>query len=255
MQQRMFNATATETNFVQLEVSLANTPVNESNRPVFYALRETTGQQIPDNAGQWWQWWEDYNEYNWPKPTYYQYTTNYSQYLTRPPVYVMSAGVGHSCFLAGTRIRSLTGLVPIESVQPGDRVLSQDQDTGELAFKFVLRTTVRPPTKMVCVRIGDERIFATLGHPFWVEGHGWKMAKELTAGDLLHSIGGAVRIDSIETAQEAQAHNLVVDGFNTYFVGQQGLLVHDNEFRRPTRAIVPGLAVENVAAKSASTTQ
>jgi hypothetical protein len=35
-----------------------------------------------------------------------------------------------------------------------------------------------------------------------------------------------------------------VDDFNTYFVGQQGLLVHDNEFRKPTRAIVPGLTEE-----------
>jgi hypothetical protein len=34
----------------------------------------------------------------------------------------------------------------------------------------------------------------------------------------------------------------VVDDDNTYFVGQSGLLVHDNEFRKPTRSIVPGLA-------------
>jgi hypothetical protein len=253
MQQRILNAAATEATFVQLETSLTNAPVNDANRPVFRALRETTGQQLPDDAGQWWQWWQDYNEYQWPKPTYYQYTTNYSQYVTRPPVYVMNAGGGHSCFLAGTRIRSLTGLVPVESIQPGDRVLSQDQDTGELAYKLVLRTTLRPPAKMVRVGIGDEQIVATLGHPFWVDGHGWKMAKELTSGDLLHSLGGAVRIDNVETAPEAPAHNLIVDGFNTYFVGQQGLLVHDNEFRKPTRALVPGLSDETVAvAKSGS---
>ena len=74
------------------------------------------------------------------------------------------------------------------------------------------------------------------------------MVKDLNEGDLLHGLTGAVRIDKIACLPDPQrAYNLVVDGFNTYFVGQQGLLVHDNEFRKPTRAIVPGL-VEDAAA-------
>ena len=52
----------------------------------------------------------------------------------------------------------------------------------------------------------------------------------------------------VEPEGEDKAYDLVVDDFNTYFVGQQGLLVHDNAFRRPTRAIVPGL-VEDVVSK------
>jgi len=98
---------------------------------------------------------------------------------------------------------------------------------------------------MVCIRAGGDEITTTLGHPFWVDGRGWKMAKELKDGDLLHSLNGAVRIDKVENAGEEKAYNLVVDEFNTYFVGQQGLLVHDNEFRRPTRAIVPGLTADD----------
>ena len=50
-----------------------------------------------------------------------------------------------------------------------------------------------------------------------------------------------MKIEKVEPAADAPAYNLVVDDFNTYFVGGQGLLVHDNNFRRPTRAIVPGL--------------
>jgi hypothetical protein len=95
---------------------------------------------------------------------------------------------------------------------------------------------------MLAIQIEGEKIVTTLGHPFWVAGHGWKMAKELKPGDLLHRLAGAVSISAIEPAPKAAAHNLVVDDFNTYFVGHAGLLVHDNEFRRPTRAIVPGLA-------------
>src|SRR4029453_2534403 len=129
--------------------------------------------------------------------------------------------------------------------KPGDHVLSQDQDSGELAYKVVLRTTLRPPSKMVTIKAGGEEIVTTLGHPFWVCRQGWKMAKQLQAGDLLHSLGGAVEIESVEPlAREPRAYNLVVDDFNPYFVGQSGLLGHDNEFRKPTRAIVPGLVVD-----------
>jgi intein/homing endonuclease len=102
---------------------------------------------------------------------------------------------------------------------------------------------------MMRINAGGDQITTTLGHPFWVDGHGWKMAKELSTGDLLHSLGGAIRIDKVEPAGEDKAYNLVVDDFNTYFVGNAGLLVHDNEFRKPTRAIVPGL-VEEIAASA-----
>ena len=156
-------------------------------------------------------------------------------------VYSSTYGLPTSCFLAGTPVRTEMGTVPIESIQPGDRVLAQDQDTGELAYQVVLTTTLRPPTKMLEIKAGGESIYTTLGHPFWVAGRGWQMAKQLKEGDLLHGLAGATPIESINAAGEHAAHNLVVDGDNTYFVGQSGLLVHDNEFRKPTRAIVPGL--------------
>ena len=38
------------------------------------------------------------------------------------------------------------------------------------------------------------------------------------------------------------AYNLIVADFDSYFVGDRGILVHDNTPRRPTAAILPGLA-------------
>jgi hypothetical protein len=70
------------------------------------------------------------------------------------------------------------------------------------------------------------------------------MAKEINGGVRLHGITCAPRIDAIEPAGEAEAHNLVVAEFNTYFVGESGILVHDNTRRRPTRAVVPGLVAK-----------
>jgi hypothetical protein len=226
----------------EIAASLDAQAVHFSNKRVLQALAATTDQKLRDDPQEWWQWWRDYNEYHWPQQTYISYSNDYARYQTPPPVQVIK---GQSCFLAGTLVQTQIGREPIESIRPGDRVLAQDQNTGELIYKLVLRTTLRPPAKMVRIHAGGDEITTTLGHPFWVDGRGWKMAKELKAGDLLHSLGGAVRVDKIEQAGEEKAYNLVVDDFNTYFVGQQGLLVHDNEFRRPTRAIVPGLTADD----------
>lgn len=228
----------------ELAANLVSQPASFSNIRVFRALEKSTGEQIADDVQAWGQWWQEYNQYYWPQQTYVSYSRSQSQYFTPPPVQVVK---GQSCFIAGTLIRTQLGLRQIESVQVGDRVLAQDQNSGELAYRTVLRTTIRPPAKMVRIDLDGNHVTATLGHPFWVDGHGWKMAKELAVGDLLHSLSGAVRIDKVEPAGEDKAYNLVVDDFNTYFVGQQGLLVHDNEFRKPTRAIVPGLIDEPAA--------
>ena len=37
-----------------------------------------------------------------------------------------------------------------------------------------------------------------------------------------------------------ETHNRIVDNSATYFVGEQGLLVHENTYRKPIRAVIPG---------------
>lgn len=123
----------------------------------------------------------------------------------------------------------------------GDLVLAQDVNTGELKYEPVIGRTVRPPSQILKISMGGEEILATKGHPFWVTGIGWRMAKELADGAMLHGVNKSAKIRSIEPSGEAEAYNLVVADFNTYFVGEHGLLVHDNTPRRPTQALVPGV--------------
>jgi intein/homing endonuclease len=130
---------------------------------------------------------------------------------------------------------------PIDTLEPGDLVLSQDVNTGELKYEPVLARTLRPPSEIVRISINGEELRATRGHPFWVAGTGWRMAKELGDGAMLHSLSGSTGVRSIKTDGEAEAYNLVVADFNTYLVGEHGLLVHDNMPRTPTRAILPGV--------------
>ena len=227
----------------QAAVALVNSQREAENERIYDVLEAATQAQEPRSTSQWWNWWQDYNQYSWPKPTYCYHQSSARAYTAQLYIHQHTSGTvwPASCFLAGTAVRTETGPRPIESIQPGDRVLAQDADSGALSYKIVLKTTLRPPTKMVQLTIGDDTIVTTQGHPFWVNGHGWKMAKELAPGELVHSLGGATKVEKIEPVADSQAYNLVVDDFNTYFVGLQGLLVHDNEFRRPTQAIVPGL--------------
>ena len=119
--------------------------------------------------------------------------------------------------------------------------------TGQLAFKPVLATTFREPSPLIEMTAdghttGERALRTTLGHPFWVNGKGWRMAKQLKAGDILHTVRGSLRIDRVAETDPEEAYNLVVHDFGTYFVGAAGILIHDNTIRQPTRAIVPGLA-------------
>lgn len=215
-------------------VQAKNAQMSRFNERVYAALRTSTRQQIESQPQYWWDWWRGYNELeaSEEKPEIeFRNTRNYQRIIRTM-----------SCFPAGTLVWTETGSLAIESVRIGDRVLSQDPDSGELAYRMVLDTTIRPPSETLQIQVSDEQIEATLGHPFWVVGRGWKMAKELKAGDQLHGVQGGMTIDNIEPGPTVEAHNLVVAETNTYFVGNHRMLVHDNMPRRVTDLPVPGWA-------------
>jgi len=164
------------------------------------------------------------------------------------PAWVAAMQPHFSCFAAGTPVHTKMGTAPIEEIRVGDSVLSQDANTGELAFRQVLETTQGPPTRIVALAVDGEQVGCTLGHLFWVSGSGWTMAKDLKQGDRLHSLRGARIVESVREVEEEPAYNLVIADFNSYFVGENALLVHDITSRRPTNTVIPGLVeVEKTA--------
>jgi hypothetical protein len=214
-------------------IALKNQAAADLNARIIAVLSDVVGESLGEEPTSWWDWWRDYNEYHHPDGHPVYCTQDASMRYD-----ILSAN--RSCFAEGTLVWTKTGRQPIESLELGDLVLSQDVDTGELAFKPVIGRTVRPPSPILRVSLGDEQLLATRGHPLWVLGIGWRMAKELDAGAMLHGVGGPVSLASVEDAGEEAAYNLVVADSNTYFVGEAGVLAHDNMPRRPTRSIVPG---------------
>jgi hypothetical protein len=226
-----------------------------ANRLILPVLTSTTGQEFGDNPRAWWDWWERYNEYSSDGEApvyehrtaesthrYYRLPEGHAYRIDPPPP--PPPPRSYSCFAKGTLVWTKTGKREIETLQIGDLVLAQDADTGELAYKPIIGRTVRPPSEIVKLSVDGEELQTTLGHPIWVAGVGWRMAKELADGAILHGVNGPARVDAVAKADEAEAYNLIVADFNTYFVGKAGVLVHDNTPREPTTATVPGLVTE-----------
>lgn len=239
-----------------------NKKIRRQNERIHEILTTATGAEASASANDWYHWWRDYNEYETGKIKTVSVTN-----LTYDPGcqgIVISGGGGrhasvgpggasssswgwikkeYTCFAAGTPVWTIRGPLPIEHVKIGDRVLSQDPETGELAYKPVLATTLRPPVEMLKIDLGDHSILTTRGHPFWISGEGWKMAKFLESEQVLHGVRGGFAIRQITSETPQQAFNLIVDEFHTYFVGDDRLLCHDVTIRKPTLSTVPGMVL------------
>jgi len=60
-----------------------------------------------------------------------------------------SAGVKPSCFVAGTLVMAVAGMVAIEKIKSGDKVISTDPETMETSPKTVLETYIREDSKLI----------------------------------------------------------------------------------------------------------
>jgi len=136
---------------------------------------------------------------------------------------------GCNCFTAGTKVQTDEGEKPIEEIEVGDKVLAKSDETGEVAYKEVVGLFQKQADEIYYVHIGDEIIEVTGEHPFWLDGKGWTFVKDLKVGDLLVSSDGSkLTIDKIEKEpREAKVYNFEVADFNSYFVSNLGVWVHN----------------------------
>jgi hypothetical protein len=224
------------------------------NDRLAWVLNQATGANLPAVPDEWWAWWLSENE------VYVASTKSVSTIQQSRTVLIVERDPlalppedrstparnrgGCECLAAGTPVWTDRGEVAIEKMLPGDLVLSCEVDTGELVYKPVLRTTVRPAEDLVKLRVGKETIETSGGHPFWVSGQGWLKSRNLQAGMVLHTLNGPVNVLEVGVSPAEPTYNLIVADFNTYFVGSQKILSHDNTILRPTNAIVPGLVVK-----------
>ena len=135
------------------------------------------------------------------------------------------------CFVAGTLVTTEDGQEPIEEIEVGDKVLSEDETTGEVAVKTVTETYINETDELIHIGVNGETISATPSHPFYVDKLGWTLARSLKAGDVLVlSNGELVTVEWVQheiLESPIKVYNFEVQDFHTYFVGECGVLVHN----------------------------
>ncbi len=139
-----------------------------------------------------------------------------------------------ACFVAGTMILTAVGLTAIENIRAGDKVISTNTDTFEVAEKVVVETYIRKVSKLVHLKVNGEMIDTTVDHPFYVKDAGFVDAGRLTVGDkLLDPEGSILTVENVwieVTDTPVEVYNFQVADFHTYHVGNIGILVHNAEY-------------------------
>ncbi len=265
-------------------IERTNLTIEDLNQRIQDVINRATGETMDANPSSWQRWWMKYccsyyelepavTDQSGAGPYSSSYPYDYDRLQPESkPVIERHLTIGMpvrislvSCFPSNTKVWISTGAEEIGQIKPGDLVLSQEPFTGELLYQPVLQVTRRKPSPMIEIGLGSETIRTTRGHPFWVCGEGWAMAKHLTADMWLHSTDGPVLIDRVDQIPAASpwyeqpdakpgeelSYNLILEGCHNYFVGQQKIMAHDNTFfplDGPVPA-VPGLASSKPATR------
>ena len=142
-----------------------------------------------------------------------------------------AASQNMACFVAGTLVLTTAGLLAIEKLKAGDKVLAADPESFEVGEKTILEAFERKVDKLVHLTINGEEVVTTDNHPFYVQGRGFIEAGRLLVGDKLVSVNGEdlfVEEHNIELTEEpVEVYNFNVDDAHTYFVGECKVWVHN----------------------------
>jgi hypothetical protein len=211
-----------------------NSSLDEINDRVLPVLNQISGQSLGPDPVTWQTWLNNLVGYS-------------SQQASEPPTVVENVPLAYqpapipvgafslpisvtrqSCFGAGTMVRTLSGLQPIESLKVGDPVLSQSCKTGALSYKPILVVHHNRPSATYRLKLGDETIITSYFHRFWKPGTGWVMARDLKQGDHVRTLTGTIEVAAIDEGKVVPVFNLDVADDADFFVGTQGVLAHDN---------------------------
>ena len=181
-----------------------NASLDEINDRVIPVLEDISGQKIGADIGAWQTWFNNLVGFNSLQASEPPTVTEEVPLAYQPqpiplgsfvaPIQVMRI----SCFGPGTIVRTLAGTAPIESLNVGDQVLTQNVKTGALAYKPILVVHHNPPSKTYQIKLGAETIVSSYFHRFWKAGSGWVMARDLKVGDHIRTLNGTVGVTAIK---------------------------------------------------------
>lgn len=139
-----------------------------------------------------------------------------------------------NCFVAGTTVHTKNGLKRIEHIQIGDEVLSRNMETGRVSYEPVVTLHQKETDTLTSVIVTDaeghtETLNSTPEHLYYVEQQGWIEAQSLKQDDILVTPTTMLTVQSVAHYKEQQyVYNFEVRNAHTYYVGQYGILVHND---------------------------
>ena len=145
------------------------------------------------------------------------------------------------CFTAGTMVLTGAGLVAIETIKAGDKVIATNPDTNQTEEKTVVETYINKTECIVQLNIKNEVINTTKNHPCYVKEKGFVEACELSKGDeIMNASGGIYPVERIEFEdKEETVYNFQVEDYHTYYVGESSILVHNADCGNGSEAEKP----------------
>ncbi len=136
-----------------------------------------------------------------------------------------------NCFTGDTLVAAENGQIRIDEIEVGDKVWAYDIFTGETELKEVLTVYVHEVDEILHLQTSCGDIDTTTNHPFYVIERGWVAAGDLVEGDEIYLLDGSTAVitgSELEQLSETiKVYNLEVEDFNTYFVGDEAVLVHN----------------------------
>ena len=153
----------------------------------------------------------------------------------------------------------------IEDILPGTLVLSRCEITGEQACRPMINFFEHGDIEIWSVTHvddkGDETLYTTAEHPFWVRGLAWIPVAQLKPGQILETsnpfitgqqdkdsptkeaalaVFGRSTVTVVSVKNEgyrAKVYNIEVEGFHSYFVGDTGVWVHNKTRISPSSLV------------------
>lgn len=166
-------------------------------------------KSLADTSGWTYQDWNDFiDEYTMPKP---------------------GGGLEYgACFAAGTLVITKDGIFPIEEISVGMEVLA-GLENGVISYKRVLNTYTVVSSSLAVITTAEGNITTTRTHLFFTSDRGYVTAGNLGVGEYLRNAHNElVPVLKIEYYDmPVKVYNLEVEDFHSYFVGNDGVLVHN----------------------------
>ena len=209
-----------------------NLSIEQRNSRVMHVLRHISGEDAGTLPEDWWRWWYDQNDFE-----YVQRPQSFKAEILQPNVStggsrsIVTQGTGGEscdCFVAGTLVWTERGMLPIETLTTGDRVLSRDLKSNQLLYRNVIKPTRRQPTPTVVVRLPNETLQVSGGHPIHVVDQGWVRSRDLKPGDILTGTESGILVENVSPGSIEPLYNLVVERDANYYVGRTGVLSRDH---------------------------